>query len=122
MLTADKMLRLFVELIFVLLGGLVVWLGVTGIFIYRFNRHGVSWLILSLVLIAWGARVLAQKKQFWLLWENLTRGLSLVLVGGVMLAIAYVPFPWVGPLLAVTGILLALRGFVGAVLLLVRAQ
>ena len=120
MLTIDKMLRLFVELIFVLLGGLVVWLGVTGHIL--FDRRRVSWLILSVAVIAWGARVLLQRKQFRLKWENLTRGLSLVLVGALMLAISRVPFVWVGPLLASAGALLALRGFVGAVLLVSRAS
>ena len=120
MLTVDKMLRLFAELIFVLLGGLVVWLGLTGHIL--FDRRKISWLILSVALIAWGMRALLQRKQFWLKWENWTRGLSLVLVGAVMLAIARVPFDYVGPLLATAGALLALRGFVGAVLLVSRAQ
>ena len=120
MLTPDKMLRLFIELIFVLLGGLVVWLGVTGHIL--FDRRKISWLVLSVALIVWGVRVLLQRGQFWLKWENWTRGLSLVLVGVMMLAISRVPFPWVGPLLATAGILLALRGFVGAVLLVIRAS
>jgi len=120
MLTVDKMLRLFVELIFVLLGALVVWLGVTGHIL--FDRRRISWLILSAALIAWGLRVLLQKKQSWLKWENLTRGVSLAVEGAVMLAIAKVPFEYVGPLLAAAGALLALRGFVGAVLLVSRAS
>lgn len=120
MLTIDKMLGLFVELIFVLLGGLVVWLGVTGHIL--FDRQRISWLILSAALVAWGARVLLQRRQFWLKGENLTRGLSLVLVGALMLAISRVPFVWVGPLLAAAGVLLALRGFLGAVLLVSRTQ
>ena len=120
MLTTDKMLRLFVELIFVLLGGLVVWLGVTGHIL--FDRRRVSWLVLSVAVIAWGARVLLQRRQFRLKWENLTRGLSLALVGALMLAISRVPFVWVGPLLTAAGALLALRGFVGAVLLVSRAS
>ena len=45
---------MFIEIIFVLLGLLVVWLGLTGhIF---FDRHKLSWLILSLALILWGLR------------------------------------------------------------------
>ena len=54
MLTPERLFRLIIELIFVLLGGLVIWLGLTGhIF---FDRRAVSWLILSAALILWGAR------------------------------------------------------------------
>jgi hypothetical protein len=54
MLTPERLLRLVVEIIFVLLGLLVIWLGLTGhIF---FDRHRLSWLILSVALILWGVR------------------------------------------------------------------
>ena len=118
MLAADRMLRLFVELIFVLLGGLMVWLGLTGHFPYNFNPRGAAWLILSAVVIVWGARALFGAKEWWRKWENWTRGISLVLVGVLMLAIARAPIEWVGALLATTGALLAVRGFVEAVLVI----
>jgi len=40
------------------------------------------------------------------------------LLGGVMLVISRVPFPWVGGLLAFAGALLMLRGLIGAALIL----
>ena len=116
MLTPQTLTRIFIEIIFVLLGGLVVWLGVTGqIF---FDRRRLPWLILSVALIAWGLRALYKPGQWLKRWEHWTRGLSLTLLGVVMLAISRVPFVWVGRLLAVGGALLVLRGLVGSVLVL----
>jgi hypothetical protein len=117
MLTPERLLRMVIEIVFVLLGLLVVWLGVTGhIF---FNRHSLTWLILSVALILWGVRGVYRKpgskppRP-----EDYTRGVSLTLLGIVLLAISRVPFRWVGPLLACAGLLLAARGFVDLVLLL----
>ncbi|MGB8475206.1 MAG: hypothetical protein WCE61_14080 [Candidatus Acidiferrum sp.] len=114
MLTPQRALHLIIELIFVLLGALVVWLALSGrIFV---ERHRLSWLILSVALILWGLRALYGPNKWWARWENWTRGLSLTLLGVVMVAISRVPFEWVGPLLAAAGILMGLRGIIGAVL------
>jgi hypothetical protein len=118
LLTLDKSLRLSIEVIFILLGGLVVWLGATNhIF---FDRRRASWLILSIALILWGARALYRPGKYWSRWENWTRGTSLLLLGIVMLAISRVPFSWVGPLLSLGGLLLLLRGLAGSVLVFRR--
>jgi hypothetical protein len=114
MLRPQQVLRITIELIFVLLGGLVIWLGLSGqIF---FNRRKPAWLFLSAALVLWGLRALYKPGQWWSRWEHWTRGLSLTLLGVVMLAIARVPFLWVGRLLAVGGALLVLRGLLGSVL------
>ncbi len=114
MLKPQQVLRITIELIFVLLGGLVIWLGLSGqIF---FDRRKPAWLVLSAALILWGLRALYRPGQWWSRWEHWTRGLSLMLLGVVMLAIARVPFLWVGRLLAVGGALLVLRGLLGSVL------
>jgi hypothetical protein len=116
MVTPERMLRLIIEIIFVLLGSLVAWLGRTGhIF---FDRRKISWVVLSSALILWGLRALYKPNESWTRWENWTRGLSLALLGVVMLAISRVPFAWVGPLLAAAGALLMLRGIIGSVLIL----
>ena len=115
LLTPQRALRLIIEVIFVLLGVLVVWLALTGR-ISNEQRHRVSWLILSGALILWGLRALYGPNKWWARWENWTRGLSLTLLGVVMLAISRVPFEWVGPLLATAGILMSLRGILGAAL------
>jgi hypothetical protein len=117
-LTPDKSLRLSIEIIFILLGALVIWLGATHhIF---FDRRRISWLLLSIALILWGARALYKPGAYWSRSENFTRGLSLLLLGVVMLAISRVPFLWVGPLLSVAGLLLLLRGLAGSVLVFRR--
>src|ERR1700693_4717578 len=118
MLTPERLLRLIIELIFILLGGLLIWFAFADpIYGRTVDRHSLSWVILSIALILWGVRALYKPGQWWLRWENWTRGLSLVLLGILMLAISRVPFPWVGPLLAVAGGLLALRGVIGSVLI-----
>src|SRR5258706_12491178 len=123
-LTPAKTLRLSIEIIFVLLGGLIIWLGLTAhIF---FDRRRPSWLLLSIALFLWGARALYQlggtveKDKYWSRAENYSRGLSLFLLGMVMLVISRVPFAWVGPLLATGGALLLLRGLASSVLVFRR--
>lgn len=116
MLTPQNLQRVVIELIFVLLGGLIVWLGLTGqIF---FDRRRLPWLILSIALILWGLRALYARRQWWVRWEHWIRGLSLTLLGVVMLAISRAPFAWVGRLMAVAGVLLVLRGLLGSILVL----
>ena len=116
MLTTDRLLRVVIELMFVLLGVLVVWLGVTGrIFV---DRGTAPWMILSVALILWGVYAFYRPGRAWLRGERWTRGLSLILLGIVMLAIARAPFLWVGKLFALAGLVLVLRGLVGSVLVL----
>lgn len=104
-----------IELMFVLLGFLLVWLAlVRHTYV---DRHSISWLLLSGALILWGLRALYKPGQWWLRWENWTRGLSLALLGVLMLVISRVPFLWVGSMLAAAGGLLVLRGIVGSVLI-----
>ena len=118
MLTPDRTLRFLIEFIFMLLGGLMVWLGLTGhIF---FDRRRPAWLILSIAILLWGARALYKPGKPWTRWEDWIRGISLLLLGIVMAAISRVPFEWVGRLLAVAGVLLLLRGVAGSVLVFRR--
>ena len=114
MLTPERLSRLMIELIFVLLGFLVMWLGlVRRIYV---DRHSVAWLILSVALIVWGLRALYSPGQWWRRWQNWTRGLSLALLGVLMLVISRAPFLWVGPMLAAGGGLLVLRGAIASYL------
>ena len=114
MLTPQRALRLMIEVIFLLLGVLVVWLALTGRVLVE--RHRLSWFILSGALILWGLRALYGPNKWWARWENWTRGLSLTLLVLVMLAISRVLFAWVGPLMATAGVLMGLRGIIGATL------
>ena len=118
MLTPERLFRLMIEFIFVLLGGLLICLGLAGPAHGRIvDRHGGAWLILSVALILWGLRALYKPGQWWLRWENWTRGLSLALLGVLMLVISRVPFLWVGPMLAAGGALLVLRGVLASFLI-----
>lgn len=118
MLTPERLLRVIIEIIFVMLGGMLVWLGFSGPAYGRIvDRHSVSWLILGVALILWGFRALYKPGQWWRRWENWTRGLSLVLLGSLMLAIIRVPFSWVEPMLMAAGAVLVLRGIVASALI-----
>jgi hypothetical protein len=116
MLTPQQALRITIEIIFVLLGGLVVWLGLSGHIL--FDRRKPGWLLLSVALILWGLRALYKPVKWWSRWERWTRGLSLGLLGVTMLAISRVPFLWVGRLLAFAGVVLIVRGLIGSALTL----
>ena len=90
MLTPDRLLRLFIEMIFILLGGMVVWLGLTGhIF---FDRRRGTWIGVSLALVVWGGRALFPSGKWAAPLERWTRGLSLTVLGLLMFAISRVPF------------------------------
>jgi hypothetical protein len=116
LLSTDRLLRVVVELLFVFLGALVIWLGLTGhIF---FDRRSLGWLGVSVILILWGVRGLWKPTRLLSRGENWTRGISLVLLGVVMVILSRVPYAWVGPLLAIVGGLLLARGLVGAMLIL----
>jgi hypothetical protein len=118
MLTPERLSRLMIEFVFVLLGALLGWLGLAGPAHGRtVDRHGAPWLILSVALMVWGLRALYSPGQWWLRRQNWTRGLSLALLGMVMLVISRVPFLWVGPMLAAGGGLLVLRGIIEAFLI-----
>ncbi len=116
MLPAQRLQRILIEVIFAFLGMLVLWLGVRKkIFV---DRHSAAWLVLGVALLLWGARSIYSPERWWTKLENWTRGLSLVLLGALMLAIIRVPFLWVGPLVIGCGAILALRGIVQAALIL----
>jgi hypothetical protein len=115
MLTPARLTQLLMEVIFILLGALVVWLGASG-HIY-FDRRGAAFLIVSLALIAWGLMAFARPVQRWNLWEKWNRGISLVLLGLIMLAMTRVPFLWVPKLLIVVGLVLVLRGLFASVMI-----
>jgi len=116
MLSPARLSQLIVEVVFLMLGVLVAWLGVTGHI--NFDRRGIYWLAISIGVAAWGLLALARPGQWWVGWQKWNRGGSLVLLGLLMLAITRVPFLWVGKLLAACGLVLALRGALGSFLIL----
>jgi hypothetical protein len=115
MLKPQQILRTTIELLFVLLGGLVIWLGLSGQLF--FDRRKPSWLILSIAIILWGLRALYKPAPRSSPAERWARGLSLTLLGMVMLAISRAPFRWLGPLVASGGLVLGVRGLVSLALI-----
>jgi hypothetical protein len=115
MLSPARLTQIMMEVIFLLLGLLVGWLGASGR-IY-FDRRGVPVLILSVALIGWGLMAFARPVSHWVRWEKWNRGFSLVLLGLLLLAITRVPFLLVPKLLMAMGLILVLRGFLGSLLI-----
>jgi hypothetical protein len=120
MLNPANLFRMLTEFIFILLGGFLLWLGLSGRLDPRnFNPRGPAWLGLGAVLIYWGARSWAKTARAARTSDRtaaLVGGASLILVGLMMLSLAFVQFRWVGLVFAATGIILAVRGFLAAVL------
>ncbi len=115
MLKTASLLRLFNELVLLLLGGLLVWVALTGrIF---FDRRSVPWLLLGAFLVYWGPPAAARAGRSASRWEHYVRGGSLALVGLIMLGMAWAPFDWIKPLLIAAGAVLSLRSLVEAALL-----
>jgi hypothetical protein len=119
MLSPANLFRMMTEMIFVLLGGFLVWLGLTNRLM--FDPRQPAWLGLGAVLIYWGARSWIKTQRFAKTAERTAArvgGASLALVGFMMLSLAIVQLRWAGTLLALAGAILAVRGLVSAVLLL----
>ena len=119
MLTPVNLFRMLNELIFVLLGGLLVWLGLANrIFV---DPRRPAWLVLAAVLIIWGVR--AWMKTSLIAVRGLRavariRGASLALVGVLMISLVWLDFRWAGVALAVAGAILIARGLADALLAL----
>ncbi len=116
MLSPANLFRLLNELVFVLLGVLLVWVAVTGRFSYSFNRRGPAWIGLGVFLVYWGLRAWLRAGRNASRGEAAVRGASLALVGALMLGIALLPFRWSAALLGAAGGILAVRGLVSTAL------
>jgi hypothetical protein len=101
------------EVVFVLLGALLMFIALSQ----RFSppRNSVAWIGLGAILIYWGLRIWIRSVRAKPRWPSGVRAGSLALVGAIVLGIAFLPFPFAGPLLAAAGGVLVLRGLVSAV-------
>jgi|HubBroStandDraft_6_1064221.scaffolds.fasta_scaffold00332_4 hypothetical protein len=111
-----QLTQLLVEFVFLLLGALLVFLGITHHI--NFVPGGTPWLVISVALLAWGLLAFAKSGASWLRWQKWVRGSSLVLLGVIMLSMMRVPFLWVSKLLVVAGFVLVARGLAGMLLIL----
>ena len=117
MLNPANLFRMMTEFIFILLGGFLVWLGLSSRFL--FNPRSPAWMGLGAVLIYWGARAWTKTTRAALTSDRTVArigGTSLILVGFMMLGLVVLEFRLVGIALAVAGGILALRGLAAAVL------
>ncbi len=110
-----ELIRLLVEMLVLLLGGLLTLLAATGR--YSIPERSPAWLALGGFLIYWGFRAWAGRREP---DEpralTAVRGGSLILVGVVMLATAWTPFGHTRELLLAAGFVLILRGILGVAL------
>lgn len=120
MLSPANLFRMMTEFIFILLGGILVWVGLSGrLVLGNFNPRGPAWLGLGAVLIYWGARTMAKTARAARTADRLVAqvgGTSLILLGLMMLSLGFVEFRRVGIIFAAAGAVLALRGILAAVL------
>jgi hypothetical protein len=120
MLNPANLFRMLSEFIFILLGGILVWLGLSGrLLLGNFNPRGPAWLGLGAALAVWGARTLIKTARAARTSDRAAAqvgGASLVLVGLMMLSIVFVEFRRVGAIFVAAGTILALRGILAAVL------
>jgi hypothetical protein len=120
MLNPANMFRMMTEFIFILLGGFLVWLGLSGrLDPGNFNPRGPAWLGLGAVLIYWGARTWAKTARAARTSDHTVAqvgGASLILVGLMMFSLLLVEFRRVGIIFAAVGTILVLRGILAAVL------
>ncbi|GAC1639719.1 MAG: hypothetical protein NVS9B14_21050 [Candidatus Acidiferrum sp.] len=107
-------LRFLIEVIVAMLGGLILWLALLS---HRIpDRHASSWLMVGVLLMAWGAFTFFRARGLRTYWLDRVGGISLLLVGGLMLVLMRVPFEWVTPMFAAIGGLLVTRGLTGVLL------
>jgi hypothetical protein len=120
MLSPANLFRMMTEFIFILLGGFLAWLGLSGrLELGNFNPRGPAWLGLGAVLIYWGARTWAKTARAARTADRTVAqvgGASLILVGLMMFSLLFVEFRRVGMVFAAAGGILALRGILAAVL------
>jgi hypothetical protein len=121
MLKPANLFRMLTEFIFILLGGFLVWLGSNNRFLDppTFHPQRPAWLGVGAALVYWGARGWVKTSRAARTSERAIArvgGASLAVVGFMMFALVALKFRWAGIVLAIAGAVLALRGFLGAVL------
>jgi len=116
--SVPQLFRLVTELIFLLAGALLLWIALTGR--YLFDARRPSWLLLAVILMFWGLRAWRRARLIAVRSARLTArmgGASLLLVGAIMLSLAWMPLGRVGLLLAIAGSVFVVRGLVTAAIL-----
>jgi hypothetical protein len=109
-----RIFQLVTEVLLALLGLLLVWLAASGR--AQLNPRSLLWLAVAVLVAYRGLRAWLQAGRSAARWQHRLRGSSLLLVGGVMLALSAAPEAPVTPLLTAAGVVLIARGILGAAL------
>jgi hypothetical protein len=120
MLRPPQLVQVFSEVLFVFLGLLLGWVALTGIIL--FDPRSGYWIALGAFLVYWGLRAWLGAGRYVAGWQHRVRGGSLLLVGVMMLVMAWAPLEYARLLLGTAGIILILRGALNAVLTLRARQ
>ncbi|MCL4523776.1 MAG: hypothetical protein M1453_10165 [Acidobacteria bacterium] len=112
MLRPAILIRLSQELVFVLLGLLLIRVAALGQFLW--DPKSQIWIALGALLFVLGVRAWLRAGKYVTRWEHRVRGASLVLLGACMLTITLAPYGWIAALLGTAGGVLVLRGVVMA--------
>jgi hypothetical protein len=118
MLQPLQLFRIMNEMLFVVVGGLLLWVALAGRFF--FDPRTPSWLILAVVLIVWGIFTWLKARKVPSSRSRLAMrigGGSVTLVGLIMASLAWAPFAWGTLLLSVAGGIFVLRGLASAAIL-----
>ena len=113
-----QLFALMSELIFVLVGAILLWVALAGR--YFFNPRQTGWLVVSAVLVLWGLRTWRRARRAGVAGMRAVAkigGGSLAAVGLIFLSLAWAPFQWAGVLLALAGTVFVLRGLAAAAIL-----
>ena len=114
MLTSAKLFQLLNESIVLLLGALLMLLAVSGR--VGLPARPLALIALGIVFIYWGVRAWVRHEPSLSLWPSKIRAASLALVGIFIVAIPVFPIRYIPLLLGLAGVVLVLRGTLGAIL------
>jgi hypothetical protein len=118
MLDLLRLFRVVNEMIFVVIGALLLWVAFAGRFL--FDPPQPSWLILAGVVIVWGIYTWRRARRIAPPRTRLAMkigGGSVALVGLIMASLAWAPLAWAAALLGTAGGIFVVRGLVTAVIL-----
>ena len=105
-----------------LAGALLLWVALTSR--YLFDARKPSWLVLAAILVFWGLRAWRRSRLVTVRGTRLATRIgsaSLIAVGLIMLSLPWVPFIWMGRLLAMGGAIFIVRGLATAAILAVAS-
>jgi hypothetical protein len=112
--TSVILFQLLNEFIVLLLGALLILLAVSGR--VGLPARPAAVIILGIVFVYWGWRAWVRREPAQARWTSKVRAASLALVGALILGIPVFPIRCVPVILGIAGVVLVLRGTLGAIL------